>query len=45
MDGARNAGNARIWMNPAGIGWPLSTPAPEIEARTLAEVLTILQTM
>jgi putative hydrolase of the HAD superfamily len=45
MDGARNAGIARIWMNRTGTPWPLTTPAPEIEARSLGDVLTILRAM
>lgn len=45
MDGAHNAGIARIWMNRAGTPWPLSTAAPEYEARSLADVVTILQTL
>ena len=42
MDGAWNAGIRRIWMNRAAIPWPRATPAPEIEARTLAEIPAIL---
>jgi len=45
MEGARNAGIARVWMNRAGIPWPLSSPAPETEASTLADVLSVLRSM
>jgi putative hydrolase of the HAD superfamily len=42
MEGAWNAGIRRIWMNRAAISWPLDTPAPEIETRTLTEIPAIL---
>ena len=45
MDGARNAGIARIWMNRAGIEWPLETPRPEIEIRSLTEVIPALRSL
>lgn len=45
MDGAHNAGIARIWMNRAGIPWPLATPVPEYEARSLPDVVPILESL
>ena len=45
MDGARNAGIPRIWMNRSGDPWPLATPPPEREARSLSDLLTILQSL
>ena len=45
MEGARNAGIPRIWMNRSGKRWPLTTPAPEREARALTDLLTLLQSL
>jgi putative hydrolase of the HAD superfamily len=45
MEGARNAGIARIWMNRTGMPWPLSTPAPEYQASSLADVVAILESL
>ena len=45
MEGARAAGIRRIWMNRAGEPWPLETPAPEIETRTLTELPNILESL
>lgn len=45
MEGARNAGIARIWMNRAAISWKRESPPPEREARTLADMLSILEAL
>ena len=45
MEGARAAEIRRIWMNRAGIPWPLNTPAPELETRTLSNIPAILASM
>jgi HAD superfamily hydrolase (TIGR01549 family) len=45
MEGACAAGIRRIWMNRAGAPWPLETPAPETETRTLTEIPEILNSL
>jgi len=45
MEGARAAEIRRIWMNRAGIPWPLNTPAPELETRTLSNIPEILTSL
>jgi putative hydrolase of the HAD superfamily len=45
MEGACAAGIRRIWMNRAGTPWPLETPAPETETRTLTEIPEILNSL
>ena len=44
MEGARAAEIRRIWVNRVGDPWPLQTPAPETEIRTLTEIPDILGT-
>ena len=43
MDGARNAGIERVWMNRAGDPWPLESPAPEIQVSTLGAFVDLLK--
>jgi HAD superfamily hydrolase (TIGR01549 family) len=43
VDGARNAGIDCVWVNPAGVPWPRSTPAPERQIANISEFLTLLQ--
>jgi putative hydrolase of the HAD superfamily len=45
MDGAHNAGIARIWVNRAREPWPLPTPPPEHEADSLSAVFRLLSAL
>jgi putative hydrolase of the HAD superfamily len=42
VEGARAAGVLPIWLNRAGVGWPLSTPAPSLVVAGLDELPAML---